>query len=190
MNLKEFFTDAWRSLQEAKNFVYLSALLFLCGIVFGLVFTEQFMGLLESFGELARSFRGRRTGVLILMIFLQNFSSSLIALWAGALLGIVPSVAAISNGILFGVVLSFAGDMGPAAVLVRLVPHGIFELPAVCISWGLGIWRGAWLFQRDKSGPFRERALKAYKVFFAIVLPLLLIAAVIEGLGMGLAGTG
>jgi stage II sporulation protein M len=190
MNLKGFFPDALRSLKEARNLVYLAALLFLSGIVVGLAFPDRFTGLLESFGDLAGSFRGRKTAVLIIMIFLQNFSSALIALWTGALLGIIPTVAAISNGILFGVILSLTGGMDPADLLVRLVPHGIFELPAVCISWGLGIWRGAWFFQRDKSRTFRERAFKAYRVFFAIVLPLLVIAAIIEGLGMALAGMG
>jgi len=186
MTVKRFYLEALRSLEEVRHFVYIAVLLFLFGIALGLVFPDRFTGLLESFSDLAQRFRGRRTAALVMMIFLQHFSSALIALWAGALLGIIPSGAAISNGILLGVIISITGGADQAHILIRLVPHGIFEFPAVCISWGLGIWRGAWLLQRDGRRPFRERALKAYRIFFAIVLPLLIIAAIIEGLGIAL----
>ncbi|MEW6213944.1 MAG: stage II sporulation protein M [Nitrospirota bacterium] len=61
-------------------------------------------------------------------------------------------------------------------VLWTLIPHGIFELPAIFVAWGLGIWRGVWMFRKDKDQTFKERANKAYRVFFAFILPLLIIA--------------
>jgi uncharacterized membrane protein SpoIIM required for sporulation len=59
----------------------------------------------------------------------------------------------------------------------------MFELPAVFISWGLGIWMGTWwLGRRDISA--KEKLKKALRIFFVIVLPLLVVAAVIEGLSI------
>ncbi len=182
-NIKDFYAGAMEDLRGARNYIYLGVAVYAAGLLFGLLFPGRFGMFLDSFRKLAARFAGRSLPVLIVMIFLQNLFASFISIWAGALLGLVPLGAAATNGILMGVVLAAArGKFGQS--LWKLIPHGIFEMPAVFISWGLGIWLGAWLFRRRREVTFRERAARAYRIFLAMVLPLLLVAAIIEGLGI------
>lgn len=79
----------------------------------------------------------------------------------GALLGIVSLTAAIVNGLLTGTVISYAMKSGPAIALWRLLPHGIFELPAmsechVYSLYGIILKRSALRFNADK----RKRGLR------------------------------
>jgi len=181
--IRDFYAAVLEELREARSYVYFAVAIYAAGLLIGLVFPGRFEIFLDSFRKLATRFAGRSVPVLIAMIFLQNFFASFVSMWAGALLGLVPLAAAVTNGMLLGVVLSAAyGNFGH--IILKLLPHGIFEMPAVFISWGLGIWRGAWLFRRRREITFRERATNAYRIFFAVVLPLLLIAAIIEGLGI------
>ncbi|MEI6731787.1 MAG: stage II sporulation protein M, partial [archaeon] len=64
----------------------------------------------------------------------------------------------------------------------KIVPHGIFELPAIFVSLGLGIKLGAFVFGPERKKEFVRRALASLKVFVYVVLPLLIIAAIIEGM--------
>lgn len=182
--IKEFYASALKDLHEVRPYVFLAIATYIVGALLGLVFTRHFEVLLASFGKLASRFAGHSTPVLIVMIFIQNFIAAFISVWTGALLGLVPLAAAATNGILFSVVVLTVGRGDVWGVIVKLLPHGIFEMPAVLLSWGLGLWRGAWFFRKRGDVTYRQRALKAYGLFFSIVVPLLAIAAVLEGLGI------
>jgi uncharacterized membrane protein SpoIIM required for sporulation len=51
-------------------------------------------------------------------------------------------------------------------------------------AWGLGIWQGIWFFQKSAKPSFRERRREALRTLFFIIIPLLLIAAAIEGISI------
>ena len=109
----------------------------------------------------------------------------MISILLGAVLGIVPILAAIMNGLLVGITISSVTKTNGAIVLLALLPHGIFELPAMFISWGLGIWNGIWYFQKGTSHyTFSKLRNMSLRIYFNVLLPLFLIAAVIEGLGI------
>lgn len=55
------------------------------------------------------------------------------------------------------------------------------------LSWGMGLWLGAWSFRKDEHEPFCERMKGALRVLLAFIVPLLVIAAIIEGLGIAAA---
>jgi len=173
-------------LREARSFVFFAALVFAVGVVVGLGNPNRFESLLQSFGAMAREFEGHGVLALIGMIFLRNLTAAFFAMWTGALLGILPFLAALANGVVLGALLAYVEGAQLLKAVLSLVPHGIFELPAMFISWGLGFWRGAWLFRKEKSQGFGDRAGKAYRVFFSVVVPLLAAAAVIEGLAMSI----
>ena len=106
----------------------------------------------------------------------------------GVLLGIFPIIAAIANGYLLGFVASISvGNVG-FLVLWRLLPHGIFELPAIFISLGLGLKFGTFIFQKRKLESFKEFFWSSLRVFLLIVIPLLVIAGIIEGSLMFIVG--
>ena len=63
--------------------------------------------------------------------------------------------------------------------LWKLFPHGIFEIPAVIISLGLGLRLGITLMFKTKK--FKKESFSSLLVFLLVVTPLLIIAAIIEG---------
>jgi stage II sporulation protein M len=152
---------------------------FLAGIIVGLYQPEHLSKSFKYFGELAGFLRDQNAVLIIIFLFLKNALASFIVLWGGALLGIVPLLAAVQNGILMGAVLSRQESVFFS--LLSILPHGIFELPAFFTACGIGIWRGLWLFRNDKRETYKERVRKGYLAFFRLILPLLIIAAVIEG---------
>lgn len=76
---------------------------------------------------------------LIIYIFINNALASFIGLVLGIFLGIFPLITTITNGVILGFVLERTVQSVSILQLWRLFPHGIFELPAVFISLGLGI---------------------------------------------------
>ena len=118
---------------------------------------------------------------LISFIFLNNLQASFIGLIFGLFFGFFPVFFAVFNGYLLGVVASLTVSQEGFSSLLNLFPHGIFELPAVFISLGLGLNLGAFIFQKDKKEFFKKNVSNSIRVFFFVVIPLLLIAAIIEG---------
>jgi uncharacterized membrane protein SpoIIM required for sporulation len=167
------------NLKDTKGYVYMAAAIFAAAAVVGAILSERLLDLLGPFKELAESIRGQNPIVMVLMIFVRNSLATLFSVWLGFLFCLVPLYTLVLNGMVLGVLFSVT-ETNILLDLLFLLPHGIFELPAVFIATGLGIWRGVW-FVRER-GRNRERALRAYRVYFRVVLPLLLIAAVIEGL--------
>ena len=119
---------------------------------------------------------------LIKFIFVNNIQSSFFGIIFGVFLGIFPVIGAIGNGYILGFVSLMAFEKEGIDVLLRLLPHGIFELPAVFISLGLGLKFGTFIFQKNKGELFKEYFWNSLRVFLFIVVPLLIIAAIIEGI--------
>jgi stage II sporulation protein M len=174
----------WAILVEAKISIYFCTFLFLTGAAIGYSRPAFFMGLLGALHGMAERLRESSAPVIIITIFFQNASSAFLAIWLGLIVGIVPFIGAVANGILLGVVVALV-DNG-MAMAIGVLPHGIFELPAIFIAWGLGFWRGMWPFHENRKEVYNDRARKSYFVFFTLIIPLLLIAAVIEGFAIAM----
>ena len=65
-------------------------------------------------------------------------------------------------------------------ILLRLLPHGIFEIPALILSLGLGLKLGFFIFTKNKKKYLKDNLINSLRVFVYIILPLLIIAAIIE----------
>lgn len=122
------------------------------------------------------------TPLLILLIFLRNSLAALLSIALGPFFAVVPVIGAVSNGTLIGVVIAHVDNPDKFSAFLHLLPHGIFELPAIMTAWGFGIWRGLWYFQKRTAQTSEEIRKKAYRTYFTFILPLLIIAAIIEGL--------
>lgn len=187
---KPFF-NSWAYVKDSKNFIYLSVGLFFLFALIGLfVPTPDFISekIFEMIQEILKQTEGLGWGGFIGFIFLNNFKSSLFAIILGAILGILPLISVIFNGYLLGFVASIIIKGEGVLSLWRILPHGIFELPAIFISFGMGIKFGTFIFQKNKLECFRKYFWSSMKVFFYIVLPLLIVAAIIEGTLIFLAG--
>lgn len=180
--LKKHFRNAIIYLKESRNYIYAISLIFLLGIIAGFVFSGS-LGFLDEFlKELLEKTEGLNAFELILFIFQNNFESAFYGMIFGLVLGIFPIFVSVFNGIVLGYVFNKVVDSGGVFGLWRILPHGIFELPAIFISLALGFKLGMFIFSKDRKEELKERALNSLVLFIVIVIPLLLIAAFIEGM--------
>ncbi len=66
-----------------------------------------------------------------------------------------------------------------------MLPHGIIEVPALLIAASYGLWLGVAFIRRIRGRevtPIRFHIEHAFRRYFAVVLPLLIVAAGIETL--------
>ena len=183
-NVKELYKNAFMYVGEVKNFVYLAIFIFLVGIIMGFVFYQNFSFLNDFLKEL-----GLRAGNLsfvemFLFILQNNLSVSFTVLVSGALLGFIPILMVLFNGIILGYVSRLLVENNIGGSLWQLLPHGIFELPAAFISAGLGIHLGMFILYRDSVKELKNRIYNSFNAFLFIVFPLLVIAAIIESILM------
>ncbi len=113
----------------------------------------------------------------LLFIFLNNSIKVFISIVSGIAFGILPALFLVANGWIFGII---AYSYGPIT-FVGTLPHGIFELMGAFLGGGMGLYLGhiALLGKKCKVDLGNE-ITRSCKFFFLIVLPLLLLAAVIE----------
>jgi stage II sporulation protein M len=170
-------------LSEARHFIYLASGIFFAGIVIGAARPEPFGPVYEAVGEaLLYRFEGKGTLPTVFLLFIQNATVAFASILLGFLLGLVPILSAAANGVVVGVLFSLAASSSQLYELWKLLPHGVFELPAIFTAWGLGIWHGTWIFRKDKEETLGNRRRKAFLILILYILPLLIVAAVIEGL--------
>ncbi|MEK6760311.1 MAG: stage II sporulation protein M [Nanoarchaeota archaeon] len=183
-NLTRIYRESFDYIHDSKNFIYLAIGIFFGAslISFLLPVPQSIVGqILEFVRQLLEETSGMGQLDLIRFIFLNNLQSSFIGLAFGVLLGIFPALILIVNGYILGFVASVSVQNEGILVLWRLFPHGIFELPAVFISTGLGLKFGTFIFQKNKGDSFRKYLWNSLQAFLLIVVPLLIVAAIIEG---------
>ena len=184
-NLKGEYKKSWKYIKVTRNFIYTVIGIFFLFALFGFFipapeFLEQ--QILELIRGLLEKTAGMSATELIGFIFFNNLKSSFFGMIFGVLIGIFPMISVVSNGYLLGFVGAFSVELGGLSVLLRLLPHGIFELSAVFISLGMGIKLGTIIFRKNYKKVFRDYFLNSLKVFLLVVIPLLVIAAIIEGI--------
>ncbi len=130
------------------------------------------------------TYRDLAGGTLFLLILANNVIGSFLTLLFGLFLGIVPVMSVASNGLILGVLCRQAGEtQGYAKAALAVLPHGIFEIPALLIAASYGLRLGAAvlrLARRKESTPIGPRLLHAVRRYFVVVFPLLVLAAAIE----------
>jgi stage II sporulation protein M len=98
--------------------------------------------------------------------------------------GILPLFAVGFNGFLLGGVSREAVlAVGYTKTALHVLPHGVFEIPALLLAAAYGIWIGVAALQRVRGrGGLEIRFQLGYAIrrYVAVVVPLLLIAAAIE----------
>jgi len=180
----ENYTKSWVYLKESMNFIYIIIGIFLFFSLVGFFIpVPELMQekILDFIKELLNKTEGMSQIDLIKFIFLNNLQSSFSGMIFGFLLGIFPVMAAIANGYLLGFVALISVDNGGWLILFKLLPHGIFELPAIFISLGLGLKLGTCIFRKEILKNFNEYFINSLRIFLLIVIPLLLIAGIVEG---------
>ncbi|OGJ16554.1 hypothetical protein A3K74_00415 [Candidatus Pacearchaeota archaeon RBG_13_33_26] len=184
-NLREEYKTCWKYLKNSKSFIYIVAGIFLLSVLIGFfVPVSEFVydKIMNYIRELLEQTGGMSAFQLIQFIIFNNVRSTVFNILLGIFLGIYPLISTLANGYLLGFVSSVSVSGAGIASLWRLLPHGIFELPAVFISLGLGLKMGTFIFQKNKMESFKNYLINSLKVFLLIVIPLLIIAGIIEGI--------
>ena len=119
-------------------------------------------------------------------LFFNNVTASLLSMLYG-LIPFVPlsALALGTNALLLG---AFAAlyqhhGIGLGVYFIGILPHGIFELPALILSCALGLLicrTGTEKLRKRSDVSFLRRVLDCNRVFLSFVAPLLLVAALVE----------
>lgn len=119
---------------------------------------------------------------LALQLFLNNLQACVLLFLGGAAFGIVTLFILSFNGIVIGGIMEVvSGKTGNMTMLAAIIPHGIFEIPAVIGSATLGMMLGrAVMLELTGQGNASERALVLGRLFLRYVVPFVAIAACIE----------
>jgi stage II sporulation protein M len=180
-NLRSHFLDSISFIKSSRRYIYFAASLFALFFIIGLFFSPSLeieSQILKMIQEIMSQFQGLSLVQTIWAIFYNNSLVSLISILFGLLFGVFPIVASVSNGYIVGYVASKAISQQGVFILWRLLPHGIFELPAVLISMGIGTRLGLSITSKERTSDIFKSSMKT---FILIIIPLLLIAATIEG---------
>ena len=183
-SLGDRYAAAWQEIRATKRFIWIIVAVFVLSVLFGYVQWESLTGFDELLKALVAQVEGLGTWELVWFIFQNNVTSALLGLFLGVAFGIFPLINALTNGAVLGYVLRLTANAAGVQEFWRLLPHGIFELPVVFLALGLGLRLGGFAFAGPgkRWGGLRERLGNGLWVFVLVVLPLLLVAAVIEGI--------
>lgn len=173
-------------LYSLRFYILFIAILFIGSIALGYMgfLSEIFSAPLEWIQQLSENIKGFTQSYPAWIIFLAFFAVILLnnsftcflGIISGPLLGIFPMFSAFINGGLLG---WFAQEEGPI-VFLAIVPHGIFEIPAFLLSAAIGLKLGREVFKRKAERHLKKELKNGLRFFLAVVLPLLIIAALIE----------
>jgi len=181
MNIGNNFKRALNYIYGSRNYIYSMVIIFVIAGLFG-YFNASKLGMLD---EIIKKIIERTEGLsgigLIGFIFWNNLQSAFFGFLYGVILGIFSIFTALANGVMIGYVMEKAVSSMGFMQTLKLLPHGIFELPAIFIALGIGFRFGMFIFSKHKMKDFRKGFFEGLNVFVFIIIPLLLIAAIIEG---------
>jgi len=157
---------------------------FACGFLLSVTDPAFGESLLKIFQDMiANEIIGDTPPIMTLTLFLNNLEACLVIFIGGALFGIIPVAILFFNGVVIGAILEIARKTtGELVMLASVVPHGIFEIPAVIASGALGLMLGRAV--TDEFGGKGDAAESAYqygRIFVRYIIPFVAIAAIIEG---------
>jgi stage II sporulation protein M len=165
-----------RDLNEVRKYILAAVLIFVAGNILAILIPSLGERVISAFLGYFKTFENKNVLELVVAIFLRNAFSAFFAILFGFLFGLVPVFGAAFNGIAVGAIL----HLNPLNFF-KIIPHGLFELPAMFITWGLGIWCAGGLFH---SPPISFRIKRSLNIYLSIIVPLLIIAAIVEVLGI------
>lgn len=174
------YMEALADLRRVRWLILAAAIIFIAGIAIGARHPSWSEGSLSALKQFARQLSRENLFALVLAIFLRNSLVASVCVVSGPLLGVLPLLISVLNGLILGSALSYVDEAHRVTALLLLLPHGIFELPALFTACGIGLWQGITVFQKNAT-PLRERRSRSLRILFIVVIPLLLIAAIIEG---------
>jgi len=170
-----------------KWLILISTVILFASVLIGYIYANAIDQLMNEFlGVMKGKFS--KEGINTLSILLNNLQSALF-IYVGGVIGIITAAILFINGLLIGYVIAIF----PLAPLY-IIPHGIFEIPALILAGAAGFRITSMIFHMIKSlikdKPVSDHfwEFKDSLVIFGISALLFLVAAIIEAnftLGLG-----
>ena len=145
------------------------------------VIGQELMNLINA--EIFMQLMSENPAIVSLNIFINNLQASAILFLGGASFGLITILILTLNGVIIGIVAEMIRqEQGLIFFLAGVLPHGIFEIPAFILAGSYGILLGGELWRElSGDGDAIAAAMKYGRKFLRLVLPLLAVAACIEG---------
>ncbi|HHV62025.1 MAG TPA: stage II sporulation protein M [Firmicutes bacterium] len=184
-----------RILRAGRRYIAFATLLFVIGVLSGfwlyrfhpLPTFGAVQGIVEKFKHLGNRVEDLGMQERIIAIFWNNLRAVLLCVASGVAFGIFPIIAIFLNGFFIGVISSNAASRGldiAAFLLVGVLPHGVFEIPAFILGGVLGMRLGlnilAYERGRQQGRMIVRVVYDAIIILLALVIPLLFVAALVE----------
>jgi stage II sporulation protein M len=154
---------------------------FLAGTVAPASIRQHIIGMFQA---VVGNYQGLAGGMLFFNILVQNVMATIFVLISGVIVGIIPAFAIGSNGFGLGVLYRQAAEAsGYWKAALKVLPYGVFEIPALLIAASYGLWLGVMVVRRlrgKETSLLRFQIEHAFRRYFAVVFPLLVVAAAIE----------
>ncbi|WP_299524047.1 stage II sporulation protein M [uncultured Methanobrevibacter sp.] len=193
-----------QAIVDNKRLIFLIFSLYVISAVFAWVFHSQLLDLLNPYlGEIKAELSREFTMDPALELFINNETAGLTTYFSSVFFGIMAFVSVIVNGITIGIVGGKIVSADPFHMglmfIALIVPHGIFEIPAMIFESTAGVllFLFIWRFfktidtTRNDISSFKLRAKNSWKlnkvylkqsvVLMVFSCVLLIIAAIIEG---------
>ena len=171
--------ELWGFIKGSKKFFYTILGIFLVTLFVGFVFPQFFSAVFQQMiRELIEKTKDFNFSEMLTFIIFNNVKTSFLGLIFGLIFGIFPLFLAALNGYLLGFVFRIVSQEDGIGNLWKILPHGVFELPAFFLSLTLGLRLGYVLFLKTKE--FKQTLKSSLETFVYVIIPLLLIAGIIE----------
>jgi stage II sporulation protein M len=180
LKIADTYRNLYVDIRKKKYFLIFTAFIFVTAAVLTLLNSPELrrvlLEVIDSIRGLSQSYHNKALLYIVASILVHNAIALLITLFSGALFGLIPISMVAANGYLVGFVV-----IPRLSSIALLIPHGIFELPAIILACSYGIWLGLWPFSRGRIETLKHRLKQCIAIYFRVVVPLLVIAAIIEG---------
>ncbi|MEN6378239.1 MAG: stage II sporulation protein M [Methanofastidiosum sp.] len=185
--------EIFTTIKENKNLMLLSLGLFLLGSISGFYTFKVLLNnnpqvidsFLKEFQDMFGPLKEITSLELFVTIFYINTRTSFLIMMLGVFVGFFPFLSLWGNGTVVGLLYGkFIAEGGNSLVfLMGILPHGVIEIPAILIAASQGFRLGKEIISpppgKSRSESLRVNIRKGLKLF-ALIIPLLLIAALIE----------
>ncbi|NPV49720.1 MAG: stage II sporulation protein M [Candidatus Methanofastidiosum sp.] len=185
--------EVFQTIRKNNNLMLLSLGLFLLGSISGFYIFKVLLNnnpqvidtFLKEFQDMFGPLKEMTSFELFYTIFFVNTRTSFLIMMLGVFIGFFPFMSLWGNGTVLGLLYGkFIAEGGtPLVFLMGILPHGIIEIPAILIAASQGFRLGKEIISpplgKSRSESLRDNIRNGLKLF-AIIVPMLIIAALIE----------
>lgn len=138
------YSEIFKFLKTNKIFFIITLWIFAVSITLGVLFQPSVVALMLAnyLKTLFSQVQGKNFLELFVYILQNNLLTSFFGMLFGIFLGFYSPVITFINGYVIGFVSQRSYEIAGFGTIFSLVPHGIFEIPALIISLGLGLKLG------------------------------------------------